>query len=89
MSLAELHDAVVAGDGIAAAEIAPRKDRGPTVRVWLDGSRAAASVSAEVDRVLESAGYRIPPAVESSATATRAAAAAPPLHHHEVTHALR
>ncbi len=60
LSLAELHDAVVAVDGIAAAEVAPQKNRGPAVRVWLDGSREAASVSADVDRLLESAGYRAP-----------------------------
>lgn len=75
LSLAELHDAVLAVDGIAAAEIAPRKDRGPNVRVWLDGSREASSVSAEVDRVLESAGYRIPASLESDGSSNRAAAA--------------
>ena len=79
MSFAELHDAVLAVDGIAAAEIAPRRDRGPTVRVWLDGSREASSVSAEVDRVLESAGYRAPgsAAPSRSLSKQRAAAAKP------------
>lgn len=58
MSLAELHDAVLAVAGIAGAEVEPREDAGPAIRVWLDGSRTAATVSAEVGRVLESAGYR-------------------------------
>ncbi len=77
LSLAELHDAVLAVDGIAAAEVAPRKDRGPAVRVWLDGSREASSVSAEVDRVLESAGYRTPSAFEPSPASSNRSAAAP------------
>jgi hypothetical protein len=79
LSLAELHDAVLAVDGIAAAEIAPRSDRGPAVRVWLDGSREASSVSAEVDRLLESAGYRTPKSPKPmSSSSTRSTVAAPP-----------
>lgn len=60
MSYSELQGAVLAVAGIAAAEVEPRDDLGPSVRVWLDGSRPAARVSADLEQVLESAGFRAP-----------------------------
>jgi hypothetical protein len=53
--LTNLRGAVLAVDGIAAAEIESGSDRAPTVRVWLDGTRTADLVSADVKKVLEGA----------------------------------
>jgi hypothetical protein len=61
VSLTDLQDAVLAVDGIAAAEVEPGTDRGPTVRVWLDGTRTPDFVSADVQRVLEQAGLHAAP----------------------------
>ena len=58
VSVTELRHAVLAIAGIAAAEIEPRQNRGPSVRVWLDGSRPSAAVSRELQDVLRDAGYR-------------------------------
>jgi hypothetical protein len=53
----QLQGEVLAVPGIAAAEVEARPDQGPFVRVWLDGTRDAAAVAADVRRVLDKAGY--------------------------------
>ncbi|HEX9643271.1 MAG TPA: hypothetical protein VGC11_04645 [Acidimicrobiia bacterium] len=52
MSDEELHRAVLAVPGIAAAEVLERPGAGPLVRIWLDGSRDAEDVARDVRRTI-------------------------------------
>jgi hypothetical protein len=57
MSVQELQTAVRAVPGISVADVEPRDANGPLVRVWLDGSRDADEVAADVRLILGQHGY--------------------------------
>ncbi len=57
MSVQELQTAVRAVPGISIADVEARDANGPLVRVWLDGSRDADEVAADVRLVLGEHGY--------------------------------
>lgn len=57
MSVEELQVAIRAVPGISVADVEERETNGPLVRVWLDGSREAEVVAADVSVVLDGHGY--------------------------------
>ncbi len=57
MSVQELQTAVRAVPGISVADVEARDTNGPLVRIWLDGSRDADEVAADVRLVLGEYGY--------------------------------
>lgn len=57
MSVQELQTAVRSVPGISVADVEARDESGPLVRVWLDGSRDADEVAADVRLVLGERGY--------------------------------
>jgi len=57
MSVQELQTAVRSVPGISVADVEARDENGPLVRLWLDGSRDADEVAADVRLLLGEHGY--------------------------------